>query len=278
MHLLTTDEASATQIRLHALENIHHIYSRNKSCIIPLMIEFIQLFVAHTSLYVSKDTNWTDTQKKHVMNLTRWLFLYHIPLCLRLFFISYRYKLFRNISSDMNIEYYQHVENIHHRLLKYSRGIELSHFIIAIQGVYRIGQFPTCQEIVPRMYYSVIFLLSVYVIYHILPNFLLILVIFCFLPRILSYLGNREESRQGIPEEDFPNMIEDGIIQREYLTPERVGQITPECSICIDNFESGQTVWILRCHHVYHETCLQPWLRLRSTCPMCRENIIQHPP
>lgn len=46
------------------------------------------------------------------------------------------------------------------------------------------------------------------------------------------------------------------------------------CSICQENGEEGQRVLeITQCKHMFHEECLEPWLRQKGTCPLCRVSI-----
>lgn len=44
-----------------------------------------------------------------------------------------------------------------------------------------------------------------------------------------------------------------------------------ECSICLENIESQDKSKILKeCNHSFHYNCINKWLDLRSTCPVCR--------
>ena len=48
------------------------------------------------------------------------------------------------------------------------------------------------------------------------------------------------------------------------------------CSICLEDITSGGHT--LSCHHVFHATCLVPWLlRGSSTCPTCRSDGTVNP-
>ena len=42
------------------------------------------------------------------------------------------------------------------------------------------------------------------------------------------------------------------------------------CAICTEDLEEGSCVTGMPCGHLFHATCLHPWLRQHYTCPMCR--------
>lgn len=50
------------------------------------------------------------------------------------------------------------------------------------------------------------------------------------------------------------------------------------CSICIEEFESGERLRMLpRCKHVFHTECILPWLTERQgCCPLCKSNVIDN--
>jgi len=44
-----------------------------------------------------------------------------------------------------------------------------------------------------------------------------------------------------------------------------------ECVICLDDVEKE---WRdLECHHRYHKQCIENWITIRATCPMCMKKI-----
>ncbi|KAI4755915.1 hypothetical protein E4T51_10997 [Aureobasidium sp. EXF-12344] len=46
------------------------------------------------------------------------------------------------------------------------------------------------------------------------------------------------------------------------------------CSICTDDFETGQDLRVLPCDHKFHPACIDPWLlNVSSTCPLCRVDL-----
>lgn len=50
--------------------------------------------------------------------------------------------------------------------------------------------------------------------------------------------------------------------------------IDATCSICLDAVEANDPVYTLRCRHVFHALCLEPWMRGYGTCPMCRDPLV----
>jgi hypothetical protein len=46
------------------------------------------------------------------------------------------------------------------------------------------------------------------------------------------------------------------------------------CSVCKDDFTSGQRVDRLPCKHYFHGDCIRSWLAIRSTCPVCRYQLL----
>ncbi|XP_015278247.1 PREDICTED: E3 ubiquitin-protein ligase RNF149 [Gekko japonicus] len=47
------------------------------------------------------------------------------------------------------------------------------------------------------------------------------------------------------------------------------------CAVCIENYKPKDTVRILPCKHVFHKTCIDPWLVDHRTCPMCKLDVIK---
>lgn len=49
------------------------------------------------------------------------------------------------------------------------------------------------------------------------------------------------------------------------------------CSICIEDFEAGESLLILpRCKHAFHRDCIHPWLTERQgCCPLCKTNVFE---
>lgn len=51
-----------------------------------------------------------------------------------------------------------------------------------------------------------------------------------------------------------------------------------QCSVCWELFKEGESVRQLQCEHVYHPGCIEPWLALHATCPICRRSLLPAEP
>lgn len=83
----------------------------------------------------------------------------------------------------------------------------------------------------------------------------------------------------------LPKQVE-GVSQEFLDTLDRVPrkQLTPEdaCPICAEKFldDPYPLVVELQCHHThrYDLDCVAPWLQLKGTCPMCRQDLTKYDP
>ncbi|KAJ3580614.1 hypothetical protein NHX12_034312 [Muraenolepis orangiensis] len=49
---------------------------------------------------------------------------------------------------------------------------------------------------------------------------------------------------------------------------------TENCAVCLEPFNNNQCLRVLPCRHEYHRDCVDPWLILQHTCPLCKRNIL----
>ncbi|CAK6440073.1 unnamed protein product [Pipistrellus nathusii] len=59
----------------------------------------------------------------------------------------------------------------------------------------------------------------------------------------------------------------------------RAAQGPPEpdadtCAVCLDYFCNKQWLRVLPCKHEFHRDCVDRWLMLRQTCPLCKFNVL----
>lgn len=49
--------------------------------------------------------------------------------------------------------------------------------------------------------------------------------------------------------------------------------LTDTCFICIAEFRIGDIVRVLKCRHAFCHTCIDKWLTVSISCPVCRREL-----
>jgi E3 ubiquitin-protein ligase RNF13 len=50
--------------------------------------------------------------------------------------------------------------------------------------------------------------------------------------------------------------------------------VCESCSICLEDFKSGDNLRVLPCDHIFHPSCVDEWLqKWNRTCPLCKSTI-----
>uniref|UniRef100_A0A3B4BDI6 RING-type domain-containing protein n=1 Tax=Periophthalmus magnuspinnatus TaxID=409849 RepID=A0A3B4BDI6_9GOBI len=47
------------------------------------------------------------------------------------------------------------------------------------------------------------------------------------------------------------------------------------CAVCLEAYKANDVVRLLPCRHLFHKSCVDPWLLDHRTCPMCKMNILK---
>ena len=83
------------------------------------------------------------------------------------------------------------------------------------------------------------------------------------------------ENMEQVPKNDFTGDMVESETVNESSDPELFTTCTM-CSICIDEFEDGETIRILpKCNHGFHFDCIKPWLTERHRCcPLCKTDVL----
>lgn len=53
------------------------------------------------------------------------------------------------------------------------------------------------------------------------------------------------------------------------------GRISTTCSICLCDYEDQEDLRQLPCDHYFHKECVDEWLKLKRTCPLCKRDITE---
>ena len=61
------------------------------------------------------------------------------------------------------------------------------------------------------------------------------------------------------------------------LYDEQMSAILPQCSICRMEFEPDDMLRVLRCCHADHAECIDQWLNVNKSCPLCHAEVATTP-
>jgi len=51
----------------------------------------------------------------------------------------------------------------------------------------------------------------------------------------------------------------------------KIGKAALECVVCLNEFQDNDKIRLLpKCHHVFHQDCIDVWLLSHMDCPVCR--------
>ncbi|XP_021865974.1 uncharacterized protein [Spinacia oleracea] len=86
----------------------------------------------------------------------------------------------------------------------------------------------------------------------------------------LEHLAETDNSRRGAPPAaaSFIDTLPVVAITDEHLKADGLA-----CAICKDLLMIGTEVNQLPCFHLYHPSCILPWLSARNSCPLCRYEL-----
>ncbi|CAN1182641.1 E3 ubiquitin-protein ligase RNF13 [Linum perenne] len=55
-----------------------------------------------------------------------------------------------------------------------------------------------------------------------------------------------------------------------------IGDEVDQCYICLSEYDEGDKIRVLPCHHEYHMSCVDKWLKeIHGVCPLCRGDVRQ---
>jgi hypothetical protein len=61
---------------------------------------------------------------------------------------------------------------------------------------------------------------------------------------------------------------------QQYIVSAHTLESQPTCPICANDYTVEEKLLELPCHHLYHESCVMPWLEVKGSCPTCRCELV----
>lgn len=100
---------------------------------------------------------------------------------------------------------------------------------------------------------------------------------------ITFYTNDQQNFQDPLVQEDVKNIATEDILNKN-TTVDLYKNIHIDlrkkhttCSICIDDFNEESNIRIIKCKHIFHKDCIDPWLLKESyKCPVCRDDTLPH--
>jgi len=94
-------------------------------------------------------------------------------------------------------------------------------------------------------------------------------------------IPGQEEVRVGLNEEEIHSIAKCKLIRYEELNmivtwsdSDGTDDLHTVCAVCIENIKINEWYKQLpKCEHYFHADCIDKWLRLQNSCPVCRQII-----
>jgi len=128
----------------------------------------------------------------------------------------------------------------------------------------------TCQDTAPSLYRICLVWVILGYIGLTLPLLFCLLLVFCFpcVYVVISYLAEASSVRQ---RERVEKEIQSVPTARFHtgMYPEE----DAKCIICLEDYQEGVELRVMRCRHHFHKSCADGWFRLKPHCPLCQANL-----
>lgn len=143
----------------------------------------------------------------------------------------------------------------------------------------RFGSFQRA----PKLHMLCISLLAWNAVSYSFP-FLLFLLLCCFVPLMSTFLGynmNVASVERGASDDQIsrlPSWKYKQVDNNLGLSDDSNHNLVPanedkECCICLSKYKEREEVRQLPCSHMFHQKCVDQWLRITSCCPLCKKEL-----
>lgn len=88
---------------------------------------------------------------------------------------------------------------------------------------------------------------------------------------ITQLLNNLDGSNSGPPPMPKEQVVKLPTVK---ISDDQVKSNNLQCTVCMDDFQVGDSARQLQCEHFFHEDCILPWLELHASCPICRKTFV----
>ncbi|KAK7276988.1 hypothetical protein RIF29_18137 [Crotalaria pallida] len=256
-----------------------------------MLLEFIALTVQIT---ITTFTLAISKGERPIWPMRIWTTGYDIGCVLNLLLLYGRYHDIYltqgdavNLSSDLEQQRNTNTEETRmpHLMNKCRTSLELFFAIWFVMGnvwIFDSSRFGSFNQ-APKLHVLCITLLGWNAICYSFP-FLLFLLLCCCVPlvsRLLGYNMNMASSDKGASDDQISQLpswshkqVHTNLdVDNDSEGSEKLINEDPECCICLAKYKEKEQVRQLPCSHMFHQKCVDQWLKIISCCPLCKQGL-----
>ncbi|XP_057461174.1 E3 ubiquitin-protein ligase At1g63170-like isoform X1 [Actinidia eriantha] len=243
--------------------------------VMELVALVVQILVSTYTLAVSK-------KERPVWPMRIWVSGYDFGCMLSLLVLYGRYRLFH--VNDLEQQRNNEESRSMHLMHKCRTSLELFFAIWFVMGnvwVFdsRFGSFRRA----PKLHVLCVSLLAWNAASYSFP-FLLFVLLCCCVPIVSSLLGynlNMGSTDRGASDDQISNLPTwrykdintDLELGKSNSSSENPVSILQECCICLSKYKEKEEIRQLPCSHLFHNKCVDQWLKIISCCPLCKQEL-----
>ncbi|XP_052177401.1 E3 ubiquitin-protein ligase At4g11680-like [Diospyros lotus] len=234
-----------------------------------MVLEYIALVV---QIIITTYTLAVSRSERLVWPMRMWAFGYDLGCVLNLLMLYWRYWVVHRAQPDED-------SGTPPLMNRCRTGLDLFFAIWFVMGnvwVFdsRFGSFRQA----PKLHVLCISLLAWNAVAYSFP-FLLFVLLCCCVPVVSivagyninvggSDRGASEDQISGLPSWRYKDSDDSLELGKSVKNNEN-----PECCICLCKFKEKEEIRQLPCCHIFHLKCVDQWLRIISSCPLCKQEI-----
>ncbi|GJQ08596.1 hypothetical protein GpartN1_g387.t1 [Galdieria partita] len=165
-------------------------------------------------------------------------------------------------------------ESMYHNELvsRWLRLLNAFYLVWFIVGSIWLSECETCNKTAPHLYRLVLALVVIYYALLGLPLACFCLIMCClplFIRLLLPYAESTQRRRgRAATAEQINHLPCSSYVRGSFEREEDTS-----CVICLTDYIEGDMIRHLPCKHHYHKKCIDEWLALDKSCPLCKKDI-----
>ncbi|GAB4849152.1 hypothetical protein Ancab_003960 [Ancistrocladus abbreviatus] len=241
-----------------------------------MMLEFIALVV---QISITATTLSLSKTEKPVWPMRMWIIAYDFGCSISLLVLYWRFRHCHFRRGDIEQQTSNENSRSLHLVNRCRTSLELFYAMWFVMGnVWLFDARLRSFQQAPKLHVLCIVLLAWNAVSYSFPFFLFVLLCIC-VPLVSSLIGynmSMSSTEKGASNDQIAELpcwrykqVESNF---EIGNSEPLNDY-PECCICLAKYKDKEVIRQLPCLHIFHQKCVDQWLRIISCCPLCKQGL-----